>query len=47
MKLSSLLNQSLIFFNLEGADRSELYTNLLTKMSKMVKLPLSPAAAAF
>ena len=46
MKLSSLLNQSLIFFNLEGADRSELYTNLLTKMSKMVKLPVSPAVAA-
>lgn len=46
MKLSSLLNQSLIFFNLEGADRSELYTNLLTKMSKIVKLPVPPAEAA-
>ena len=46
MKLSSLLNQSLIFFSLEGADRSELYTNLLTKMSKIVKLPVPPAEAA-
>ena len=46
MKLSSLLNQSLIFFNLEGADRSELYTNLLTKMSKIIKLPVPPAEAA-
>lgn len=46
MKLSSLLNQSLIFFDLEGANRSELYTNLLTKMSKVIKLPLSPAEAA-
>lgn len=46
MKLSSLLDQSLIFFNLEGTTRSELYTNLLTKMSKVVKLPLPPAVAA-
>lgn len=46
MKLSSLLNQNLIFFNLEGSNRSELYTNLLTKMSRVVRLPLSPAVAA-
>ncbi len=46
MKLSSLLNQSLIFFNLEGTTRSELYTNLLMKMSKVVRLPLPPSVAA-
>ena len=46
MKLSSLLNQSLIFFNLEGNNRSELYTDLLTRMSKAVRLPITPAKAA-
>lgn len=46
MKLSSLLNQSLIFFNLEGNNRSELYTDLLTRMSKAVRLPIPPAKAA-
>jgi len=46
MKLASLLNQSLIFFDLEGSNRAGIYKNLLEKMSKVVRLPRHPSEAA-
>ncbi len=46
MKLASLLNPSLIFFHLNGGGREELYTNLLSRMAKEVRLPGAPAEIA-
>lgn len=45
MKLASLLNPRLIFFDLEGSGRAEIYRDLLEKMSAEIDLPVKPADA--
>jgi len=41
MKLSSLLDSDLIFFDIEGENRQTVYTNLISKLSEKKSLPES------
>ncbi|OQA86448.1 MAG: CBS domain protein [Lentisphaerae bacterium ADurb.Bin242] len=43
MHLATLLNQNLIFFNVEGNDRETIYNHLISLMAKTVSLPCPPA----
>lgn len=46
MKLSSLLNPELIFMDLPGNSRQEIYENMTRRMADMLSLPLAPEKIA-